>query len=53
MTVGELIEALREYAEDDKVFLECSYDDGHGACLGRVESIYGDKDCVTLFANCD
>ena len=53
MTVKELMEELKNYPDDYDVFLESSYDDGYGACLGRAENIYGDKGRVTLFANCD
>lgn len=53
MTVAELIEELKNYPQDYDIEL-CFSKDGNMICaVGTLDCVYGDKDTVSLYTECD
>ena len=51
MTVGELIEILKDYPQDYNVILVASYDDGYCSTSSLLEEVLEDNDEVYLISN--
>lgn len=51
MTVKELINKLKEYPQDKKIEIYCSYDCGHAVAGGDQIEIEESEECVELLNN--